>query len=415
MKIEEVVIWPIDIPLRFAFKHSLAKRTASESIIVKITFDNAISGYGEALPRHYVTGETVVSCITAIRQFILPRLAGLEFAEVGDVRTAIFGLHDDPAVATSPAAICAVELALLDGLARSNKQALYEFLGQPRKVERVRYSMVLGSSSLKTIRKLTWFTRLIGINHIKLKVGTSSEENEAAIRLVRKIHPHAVLRIDANCAWTVESAMDQLDRLRRYGVVACEQPLPKSEIAGNRRLLARYPEMLFFMDESLCSYHDAEMLIQEQAATGFNIRISKNGGLLNAMRIYDLAKRNGIKCQLGAQVGETAIIAAAGRLFAGMTGDLCFHEGSFGTHLLQADVTRRPYRFGFGGKASTHCQGAGIGVEIVGDHIKPFAGTPVVITSDDLRCASTIPTAAGVALTSAAYRHQEQQAYSNAH
>ena len=405
MKIAEVVVWPVDIPLRFAFKHSLAERTASESIIVKITFDNAVCGYGEALPRDYVTGETVTSCITAIRQLILPRLAGFKFAEVGDVRTAIFGLHDDPAVAASPAAICAVELALLDGLARSNKQTLYAFLGQPRKVERVRYSMVLGSSSLKTLRKLTWLTRLIGINHIKLKVGASIEENEAAIRLVRKIHPHAVLRIDANCAWTVESAMGQLDRLRRYGVVACEQPLPKNDIAGNRPLLARYPDMLFFMDESLCSYHDAERLIQEQAATGFNIRISKNGGLLNAMRIDELAKRNGIERQLGAQVGETAIIAAAGRLFAGMTGDLCFHEGSFGTHLLKADVTRRPYRFGFGGRASTHCQGAGLGVEVVEDNIKPFASTPVVITDADLRLAGTIPAVAGVALTPATYCH----------
>jgi len=415
MKIEEVVVWPVDIPLRFAFKHSLAKRTTSESIIVKIIFDNAICGYGEALPRGYVTGESVASCITAIRQLILPRLAGLQFAEVGDVRTAIFGLHDDPAVATSPAAICAVELALLDGLARSNKQTLYELLGQPRKVKRIRYSMVLGSSSLKTIRKLTWLTRLMGIDHIKLKVGASAEENEAAIRLVRKIHRHAVLRIDANCAWTVESAMCHLDRLRRYGIVACEQPLPKADIAGNRQLLARYPDMLFFMDESLCSYHDAETLIQEQAATGFNIRISKNGGLLNAMRIYELAKSNGIKCQLGAQVGETAIIAAAGRLFAGMTGDLCFHEGSFGAYLLKADVTRRPYRFGFGGRASTHCRGAGLGVDIVEDHIKPFAGAPVVIARADHHPADAIPAVVGVALKPVAYCHKERQAYSNSH
>lgn len=106
------------------------------------------------------------------------------------------------------------------------------------------------------------------------------------------------------------------------------------------------------------------MLIREKAATCFNIRISKNGGLLNAMRIYDLAKRNHVACQLGAQVGETAIISAAGRYFAGMTGDLRFHEGSFGTRLLEADLTRRPYRFGLGGRATTRCRGRGLGVRI---------------------------------------------------
>lgn len=396
MKIEDVVVWPVDIPLRFAFKHALAQRTTSESIIVKMTFDNSVYGYGEALPRRYVTGESVASCITAIRRLIIPRLAGLEFTGIDDVKAAIFALHEEPAVAASPAAICAIELALLDAVARSKQQTLYQLLGRSRKVERIRYSMVLGSSSLKTLRKLTWITRLMGIDHIKLKVGDSIEENEAAIRLVRQIHRHATLRVDANCAWTVESALRHLDRLRHYGIVACEQPLPKDNIAGNRQLLARHPDLLFFMDESLCTYHDAERLIQERATNGFNIRLSKNGGLLNALRIYELAKRNGIERQLGAQVGETAVIAAAGRYFAGMTGDLRFHEGSFGAYLLRVDVTRRPYRFGFGGRASTRCPGAGLGVTVVEEGIKPFIGAPVVIVGAAQRAVGAMPATAGV-------------------
>lgn len=379
MKIKEVIVWPVDIPLRFSFKHALADHATSASIIVKLILDNGIYGHGEALPRAYVTGETVESCLLAIQKLIVPRLTGLEFIDNKDLEEAIFRLHELPELSGATAAICAVELALIDALARSRKQTVYEFLGKRRKAGSVRYSMVLGSTSQTKLRKLTWLTRALGISDVKLKVGPSLEENENAICQLKRIHPRANVRVDANCAWTIESARHNLDMMRIYAVLSCEQPLEKHDIEGQARLVQEYPDVLICADESLCSYDDAETLVREKAATCFNIRISKNGGLLNAMRIYQLAKENDVECQLGAQVGETAIISAAGRYFAGMTGDLRFHEGSFGTRLLKTDLTRQPYRFGLGGKASTRCRDRGLGVHVRQRRLAQFAGTAIRI------------------------------------
>jgi L-alanine-DL-glutamate epimerase-like enolase superfamily enzyme len=369
----------MDIPLRFSFEHALAKRTGSASILVQVVLDNGVWGYGEALPRPYVTGETVASCLSAISQRIAPRLTAVDFSQSEDLKAAMLNLHRDSALSDSLAAMCGVELALVDALARSKQQNLYEFFAVPRKVPRVRYSMVIGATNPGRIRKMAWLTHLLGIRDIKLKMGVSLAENEANIRLVRRWYRAARLRVDANCAWNLDSAQRHFDVFRQQGVIACEQPLAKDDIQGHTQLVSHYPDILICADESLCSYADAEQLIAEKAATCFNIRLSKNGGLCNAMAIYALAKRHGICCQLGAQVGETALISAAGRFFAGMTGDLCFHEGSFGTWLLDTDVTRQPYRFGYGGKGTTWLRTHGLGINVALDPIAQYMGAPLQI------------------------------------
>ena len=92
-------------------------------------------------------------------------------------------------------------------------------------------------------------------------------------------------------------------------------------------------------DESLVSLEDARALIELRACHVFNVRISKCGGLLGAGRIRDLGREAGINTMLGAHVGETAILAAAGRHFAARTQPLRFAEGSYGKILLEADVS----------------------------------------------------------------------------
>ncbi|MBK8174628.1 MAG: hypothetical protein IPK66_04895 [Rhodospirillales bacterium] len=372
MKIRTITVWAEEIPLKFAFKHALAERRHSDSLIVKAVLDNGACGWGEALPRQYVTGETVGGCIEALGTRILPRLAGLEITTADDLRAAILDLHDDPLTGGDLAALCSIELALLDALARSEGKTMYALLDRKPRVRTVTYSMVLGSGEKKA-RKLARLSRLLGIAEIKVKVGPSPIDNERLVFAVRSVYPHARLRLDANCAWTLDSARHNLDVLRRYGIEACEQPLDRHDINGHARLVAEYPALRICADESLCSYNDARKLAVARAVNCFNIRLSKNGGLFNALRIHALAQKAGIACQLGAQVGETSILSAAGRIFAGISGDLCYHEGSFGTRLIASDVVRRPVVFGLGGRAVTRCRGQGWGIPADEAQVERFA------------------------------------------
>ncbi|MCP4132070.1 MAG: hypothetical protein GY754_13935 [bacterium] len=365
MKIKKIAVWHMDIPLKISFKHTLAERNTSSSILVKVTLDNGVSGFGEALPRDYVTGETVGSSITAITSLVMPRLMGKDFSDFHSLEKEILSLLNSKETASHLTAICAVELALLNALSESCDMNVYQFLGAAPKVRGVRYSMILSAGSEKKIKKHTRLSKLLRIKDLKLKVSDSSEENKKMIKLIRSIYPGANLRVDANCAWDMDSAQRNLEMMDRYNISSCEQPLEKNNIDGLSRLVSNFPGILICVDESLCSFEDAKKIIKKKAATSFNIRISKNGGIINSSRIYNLAQKNGIRCQLGAQVGETAVISSFGRVFAAITGNLLFHEGSFGTRLLEEDITPNKYSFNlFKGKASTKIEGEGIDIPV---------------------------------------------------
>jgi L-Ala-D/L-Glu epimerase len=383
MRIRDVEVWSEAIPLRFSFKHALAERRQSGSLLVRVTLDDGTCGWGEGLPRAYVTGETVAGCITALGERIVPQLAARDLTHASNLQAAILALHDDPATGADLCAICAIELALLDALARRQDQSIYNYLGRAPRVSRVIYSMVIGGGGEKVGRWLARISRLFGISEVKLKVDTSLDRNERLIEAVRRAHPRVRLRVDANCAWTLDDARQNLAMLRRHGIVACEQPLAKDDVAGHAQLTAENPDILIVADESLCSFGDARLLAEARAFSGFNIRLSKNGGLANALRIHALAREAGVVCQLGAQVGETALISQAGRLFAGMTGDLVFHEGSFGTLLIKQDATRERVGFGLGGRASTRSRGAGLGLTPLIDRVARHATDHTVLRPAD--------------------------------
>jgi muconate cycloisomerase len=132
-------------------------------------------------------------------------------------------------------------------------------------------------------------------------------------------------------------------------------------------------------DESLVTMSDAEDMIAARGAGWFNLRLSKNGGLIPTIQLAILARRHGIRYQLGCMVGETSILSAAARWFLQMTPGVERAEGSFGKFLMPEDVIARPIRFGVGGRWKP-MTGFGLGIEIDRDRLRRLAVTePTVI------------------------------------
>jgi muconate cycloisomerase len=147
-----------------------------------------------------------------------------------------------------------------------------------------------------------------------------------------------------------------------YGVSAVEQPVAKGDTGGLKEVSAR-SKALIVADESVCTLGEAQKLIEAQGCHVFNIRISKCGGLIASMAIFHLARRAGMRCQIGCQAGETGILSAAGRHLAGWLGDILYLEGSFGSWVLQEDIVDEDIRFGKGGQAPP-IVGRGLGVHV---------------------------------------------------
>ena len=116
------------------------------------------------------------------------------------------------------------------------------------------------------------------------------------------------------------------------------------------------------LDESLVTLADAERAANDGLCDIFDIRISKCGGITKSLELVALAKRAEIDWMLGCQVGESAILGAAGRHLASIIRDWRYLEGSYDRLLLSTNLARPAMNFGLGGKARP-IMSAGLGVK----------------------------------------------------
>ncbi len=189
----------------------------------------------------------------------------------------------------------------------------------------------------------------LGLRQIKVKVGTA--DDFARLEAVRKaVGDDVELRADANAAWSAQEAVENLQRLEKFKLRSIEQPVGAGDLAGMKQVRDRCG-ISVMADESLVTLEQARQLIELNACDYFNIRLSKCGGIAGSLAIAKLAQDAGINIQVGAQVGETGILSAAGRTFAAHLPALASAEGSFGTWLLAEDVTFENVAFGLGGRA----------------------------------------------------------------
>jgi L-Ala-D/L-Glu epimerase len=375
MTIRRIDLLHVDLPLRMKVKHASYNRVTSDSLIVRVTLDDGTEGYGEGVPRSYVTGETVATTFEVISAYdvashigapkdyraVVQGLATLEFPET----------RADPRGMFGNAARCALEMAILDAYGRRFGQSLGDAVRLAdvardlisARPTRVRYSGAITARSrgreLYSALKIWSY----GFRQIKIKIGLSHQDDAARLSAIRKIVGRSMdLRLDANEAWSAGELLDRVRPIGRYHPSALEQPIPHGEVDALAELRPRLgvPVML---DESLCGYPDAVQAIERKTADLFNVRLSKCGGIFPSLRIIELAARSGVGVQLGCHPGETGILSAAGRHFASNVRGLRYVEGSYDGHILAQNVIKEDLTFGYAGFAPP-LPGPGLGVEV---------------------------------------------------
>jgi muconate cycloisomerase len=184
------------------------------------------------------------------------------------------------------------------------------------------------------------------------------------LRMIRRRVGRKVdLRVDANEAWSAPDAVARIRELEPFGISAVEQPIPHAEVSQLAAIRAQVQTPIM-LDESLCGMVDAEAAVQGKWCDLFNLRLSKCGGFIPTLRLAHYARAQGLGYQLGCQVGETAILSAAGRQFATSVADLRYLEGSYDRHLVQYPLSTEDITFGWGGWAPAIVRtGLGIGVQ----------------------------------------------------
>lgn len=221
-----------------------------EGFLVSVRYDG-VYGVGEATPLSGWT-ESYEECREALDRA----------ATVAD------GLDWGIALAKteSPAARHGLSLAFAEARARSDGTPLYRSLGGPRQVDSVPVNATLGArgTPAEMAKKASKHIEA-GFECLKLKVGTNGlEEDVERVRAVRNaVGEDVEIRVDANGAWTVETARRGIDALGELSVSYVEQPLPSGELQAHAKL--RDGPVDIALDESLTAY-DVESIIEADAA-----------------------------------------------------------------------------------------------------------------------------------------------------
>jgi L-alanine-DL-glutamate epimerase-like enolase superfamily enzyme len=330
-------------PFRVGFHSPQIHRRTAESVFLKLTFDNGCCGFGECAPRPYVTGEDCQTVSDAIGRQAAPLLFAAAIESLDDIVRLMGKIEAKCRAETNGpflSVLTVVELALLDALGRYTHASIAEILGRPpgRQAKR---SISIPFLSTDHIQAL--FDRLrpiISIDAVKILMKTDLQENVQRVAFIRSmIGPELPLRIEANGKWSFEDALTHSEALAPYGVAAIEEPMHAADPQRLRELRDRIG-IDIILDESVCSLEDARKMAAAKACDGFNLKLSKCGGLLKLMALADFAGQHQLKCHLGTHVGEGPVLDAAGWYAALGHAGFGHYEGY--SSLLFLDLNRDP-------------------------------------------------------------------------
>jgi L-alanine-DL-glutamate epimerase-like enolase superfamily enzyme len=136
------------------------------------------------------------------------------------------------------------------------------------------------------------------------------------------------LQVDVNEWWSLEEALEALPQLAELGVEYCEQPLRAGDEGGHT--LKERSSIPIYVDEDCHTLADVAPCAG--IAHGINIKLSKSGGIREAIRMAHAARALGLGVMLGCML-ESGLSAAAGCCVA----PLCDHVDLDGNLLLAED------------------------------------------------------------------------------
>lgn len=271
--------------------------TEHRLIRVRVTDDDGIEGWGEAAPNRFY-GETTDTALAALER-LQPIVEAANPWMLEDVETEM-----NRALRFNGSVKSAISAALHDLAGKRLGVPVYKLWGvDPAKAPLSSFTIAIAASD-DELRDRVRQAREYPV--LKVKLGT--DHDEQIIRIVRETAPEAILRVDANAAWSAKRALRMIDVLVDCGVEYVEQPLPPHDLDGLRFVRER-SALPVIADESCVIATDIPRLVG--VADGINIKLSKCGGLREALRMIATARAHGMLVMAGCMIETSLGITAA--------------------------------------------------------------------------------------------------------
>ena len=291
------------LPTKKPFVIATGTLTHHDALVLRLQH-GAREGFGEAAPSLRVCGETADG-VLAFWAAVRDEVAAWE--PVG-WRAALDALA--ARAVGNPAAKAALDMALLDLAGQQQRKPVHALLGLKAAEKPSSATVVLDAPEAMAREAVRHAEQ--GFQHLKLKLG-EPKRDAARVKAVRDAVPHATLRCDANTGWTEAQARRLLAALERAEVELLEQPVPRPFRAAMKRL-AKQADFPLLADEACLGLEDVERLAEERFADGFVLKLAKCGGLWQAKRMLDVARRAHLEVMVGCMVESSVGITAAAHL-----------------------------------------------------------------------------------------------------
>ena len=312
MKIQEIQIGKVSIPLKKPFKTALRQVTSAEDIIIKVIANTGEIGFGNAPPTAVITGDSQDSIIAAIRDTLGPKIIGLEIDNLEGIMTAL-----DVGMLHNHSAKAALDIAVYDLFGKCFGIPLYKlFGGYCRSLET---DLTISLNAPEEMVRDSLEAVAEGYTALKLKVGNEPALDIKRVQAIRSAVGRDIkIRLDANQGWSAKEAVRTIRRFEADGldIELIEQPVKAHDFEG-LKYVTDHVETDIMADESAFGPFEVFQLLGMRACDLLNIKLMKAGGLHNALKIANFAETLGVQCMMGCMLESKVGITAAASLAAG--------------------------------------------------------------------------------------------------
>lgn len=313
----ELILRDIHLPMRHPFTIALGTTTVQHNLLVELRQDG-VSGYGEGASTHAYEEFTAPSMRAAL-EAVRSQIENARFADPTQLWDQLL-----PVLGHNRFALCALDEAAHDLWGKLNGAPVWKLWGlELKNLPLSDYTIGIDPIE-KMVAKMKEFD---GWPIYKIKLGTT--DDLAIVRELRR-HTDAVFRIDANTAWSADQTIAIAPELKKLGVEFLEQPLPRDDWEGMRRVF-RECALPVFADESCLVEEDVPRCVG--FFHGINIKLTKAGGLTPARRMITKARELGLKVMVGCMNESSIGISAIAQLLP-----LLDHVDMDGALLIAKDI-----------------------------------------------------------------------------
>jgi len=365
MRIAQVELRIVSLPLVRPFRTSSSVRNAITHVLVKVRTESGREGWGEcAAPVDpYYCAETSGTCWHLLREFLVPSLLGKEWLTPEEIKP-LFG-----PIKGNKFAQAGLEMACIDAWCRAQDLSVARWLGGTRK--QIESGVSLGIETDQD-RLLGLINQFVAEGYARVKLKIAPGHDVEVVKTVREALPNLPLQVDANSAYSLAD-IALLQELDPFNLLLIEQPLGDDDLIDHAEL-QKHLRTPVCLDESLHSLDDVRKALQIQACRIVNIKLGRVGGLVEAKRIHDFCQARGVPVWCGGMhefgIGRAANVALSslpGFTLAGdVSGSSKYFTSDIATPAIEAEL----------GRISVTYERPGLGVEprldLIQDHTTAF-------------------------------------------